>query len=149
MTLERTVAERALGWVGTPYVHQASVRGVGTDCLGLVRGVRRELGLPDVPVSPYAPGWGETDERGEPLLEAARVHLVPVEKREPRTGDVVVFRMLARGPAKHCGIVVSPDRFVHAYSGVGTVVSALSEPWRRRVAALFGFRLNPTEEARS
>ena len=30
-------------WAGTPYHHQASTKGVGTDCLGLVRGVYREI----------------------------------------------------------------------------------------------------------
>jgi hypothetical protein len=30
--------EIARGWIGTPYLHQASRRGAGADCLGLVRG---------------------------------------------------------------------------------------------------------------
>lgn len=34
------VAE-ARSWIGTSYRHQASVKGVGCDCLGLVRGVWR------------------------------------------------------------------------------------------------------------
>ena len=38
----RTVAAARL-WTGTPYHHQASLRGVGCDCLGLVRGVWRDL----------------------------------------------------------------------------------------------------------
>ena len=33
----------ARGWIGTPYRHQASLKGVGCDCLGLLRGVWREL----------------------------------------------------------------------------------------------------------
>ena len=33
----------ARGWIGTPYVHQASVKGAGCDCLGLLRGVWREV----------------------------------------------------------------------------------------------------------
>jgi len=37
------VIEAARGWLGTPYRHQASVKGVGSDCLGLVRGVWREV----------------------------------------------------------------------------------------------------------
>ena len=37
------VVRIARGWIGTPYHHQASRIGVGTDCLGLVRGVFREL----------------------------------------------------------------------------------------------------------
>jgi NlpC/P60 family putative phage cell wall peptidase len=32
----------ARGWLGTPYRHQASLKGVGCDCLGLVRGVYAE-----------------------------------------------------------------------------------------------------------
>ena len=33
----------ARGWLGTPYHHQASLKGVGCDCLGLLRGVWREV----------------------------------------------------------------------------------------------------------
>ena len=33
----------ARGWLGTPYRHQGSLKGVGCDCLGLVRGIWREL----------------------------------------------------------------------------------------------------------
>ena len=48
--------EIARGWLGTPYLHQASVRGAGADCLGLVRGVWRELcGVEPVAVPPYTP----------------------------------------------------------------------------------------------
>ena len=42
-TTARRVLEAATGWIGTPYRHQASQKGVGCDCLGLVRGVWREL----------------------------------------------------------------------------------------------------------
>ncbi len=37
------VVVEALSWVGTPYRHQAAQKGVGCDCLGLVRGVWRAL----------------------------------------------------------------------------------------------------------
>ena len=37
------IVAHARAWIGTPYHHQASRIGVGTDCLGLVRGVCREL----------------------------------------------------------------------------------------------------------
>jgi hypothetical protein len=32
-------------------------------------------------------------------------------------------------------------RFIHAYSGHGVVENTLSDPWRRRVVACFGFPL--------
>ncbi len=40
--MSRIVAS-ARGWIGTPYVHQASTKGAGCDCLGLLRGVWREI----------------------------------------------------------------------------------------------------------
>ena len=38
---------------GTPYHHQASCRGAGADCLGLVRGVWREIHGRDAELPPY------------------------------------------------------------------------------------------------
>src|SRR5262249_34925030 len=58
-TRDDIVAE-ARRWIGTPYPHQASVRGIGTDCLGLVRGVWRALHGPEAEVVPaYARDWAE------------------------------------------------------------------------------------------
>ena len=41
--MSHAIVQAARGWIGTPYVHQASVKGGGTDCLGLVRGIWREF----------------------------------------------------------------------------------------------------------
>lgn len=44
MTLAREeIVAEARRWIGTPYRHQASLCGVGCDCLGLLRGVWRAL----------------------------------------------------------------------------------------------------------
>src|SRR5881394_3419065 len=56
---ERIVAI-ARSWIGTPYVHQASLRGAGCDCLGLIRGIWRELkGYEPEDVPPYSLDWAE------------------------------------------------------------------------------------------
>ena len=53
------------GWLGTPYHDQASLKGVGCDCLGLVRGVWRELfGAEPLPLPPYSRDWGEAGSSG-------------------------------------------------------------------------------------
>lgn len=92
-------------WTGTPYVHQASVKGVGCDCLGLLRGVWRELhGDEPEDAPPYTPDWAEAT--GDETLQAAfRRHLTEIDRASLAPGDVVLFRMSPRGPAKHCGIV--------------------------------------------
>ena len=69
--MSEAVIHAARSWIGTPYRHGASRRGVGCDCLGLVRGVWREVVGPEPETPPrYAPDWAElrTD---EPLLGAA------------------------------------------------------------------------------
>lgn len=137
------VVRVARTWIGTPYRHQASERGAGCDCLGLVRGVWRALyGQEAEPVPPYSSDWGER--RGQELLwAAARRHMRVRAADEPgAAGDLLLFRMRAGGVAKHLGIAAErPDgpTFIHSMSGHGVVESALSHPWRRRVAARFVF----------
>ena len=140
MSEHRLMADRvvraARAWIGTPYRHGASRRGVGCDCLGLLRGVWREVvGLEPAPVPPYAPEWAELRD-DEPLLDAVARHL-PSGAMEP--GAVLVFRWSAAAAAKHCGILVAPDRMVHAYSGLGTIESPLVPAWRRRIVATHRF----------
>jgi NlpC/P60 family putative phage cell wall peptidase len=135
----RVLAE-ARGWIGTPYVHQASCKGAGADCLGLLRGVWRAVkGDEPCLVPAYTPDWAEPG-RHEVLLEAAAAWLVPKPLAEAAPGDVLVFRMRAGSIAKHLGIQGDTgDRasFVHAYSGHAVVESPLSDPWRRRIAGRY------------
>ena len=131
------IVAAATEWVGTPYVHQASTIGQGTDCLGLVRGVWRELiGEEPAPVPPYTPDW--TERGGEPLLDAATAFLKR-QDRQPLAGDVLFFRVVQGGPAKHCGIHIGGDRFVHAYSGRAVTASWLSRWWHARLATVCSF----------
>lgn len=135
---EAVVAE-ARRWIGTPYVHQADVRGAGTDCLGLLRGVWRNVMGPEPElVPPYTEDWSEPS-GDETLLRAAGRWLVPVSGRVPEAGDVLLFRMRHGAVAKHLGIVSGPAHFIHAYTGHGVVESPLSAPWMRRIAARFAF----------
>lgn len=132
------VVSAARGWLGTPYVHQASAKGEGADCLGLVRGVFRELyGEEPEPAPPYKPDW---DEHGEPLLEAARRHLIDHTLTERAPGDVLVFRVVRGGPARHCGIMTFEDRFIHAYAGRCVVESWLNRWWIERLAGVFSWQ---------
>ena len=83
----------ARAWLGTPYRHGASVRGEASDCLGLVRGVWRELyGAEPQAVPAYRPDWAETG-GPETLLEAAARWFSPRPLAAAAPGDVVLFRM--------------------------------------------------------
>ncbi|MCU0832133.1 MAG: NlpC/P60 family protein [Rhizobiaceae bacterium] len=136
------VIDAARDWIGTPYRHQGSRRGVGCDCLGLVRGVWRTLygGEPEA-VPPYTQDWAEA-RGGDLLLAAAMRHFEP-RASDPQPGDVLLFRWSATSAAKHAGILVTPDAMIHAYSGVGVVESPVVPTWRRRIAGAFSFPARP------
>jgi NlpC/P60 family putative phage cell wall peptidase len=135
---ERVIAV-ARSWLGTPYHDQASVRCVGCDCLGLVRGIWREVVGPEpLALPPYSRDWGETGPR-ESLAEAARRVMAELPATALVPGALVLFRMRTGAVAKHCGIVTAPDRFVHAYERTGVVEVPLDAPWRRRIAFAFLF----------
>jgi len=139
VTVNAVVAE-ALAWIGTPYRHQGCRKGVGCDCLGLVRGVwlklyGRELEDPGA----YAADWLQADE-GDRLAAAARRHFLQKDTLVPAAGDLLLFRWRPQWPARHLGIALSTDGFVHAYEGASAVVrSPLVPQWRRRIAAVFAF----------
>lgn len=144
MSQQAAILAEARAWIGTPYQHQASTRGAGCDCLGLIRGVwRAVLGPEPVAVPPYTEDWAEPD-RQEELWRAAERWLCPAAAGAAKPGDVLLFRMREGQIAKHLGILSErgPEaRFIHAYTGHGVIESPLSLPWRRRVVACFQFPL--------
>lgn len=104
----------ARGWLGTPYHDQASLKGVGCDCLGLARGVWREIVGPEpFPIPPYSRDWGETDSH-EVLAEGARRLMPEVAPSQAGPGALVLFRMTPRAMAKHVGILSGPTSFIHS-----------------------------------
>ena len=138
------IVAAARGWIGTPYVHQASLKGKGCDCLGLLRGVWREVqGVTQDPeiLPPYAPDWAEA--RGvETLYLGLSRHLREIAPAALAPGTVVLFRMdrQGSGPAKHCGIVgTKGDAFtlIHARMNKQVSEEPLSPVWRHRLAYAF------------
>ena len=154
-------AALARQWLGTPYHHQASLRGVGTDCVGLVRGIWRELNGTDAETPPaYTRDWAEGSGR-ETLIEAAHRHLIEVAPSDMQPGDVLVFRWRRHTLAKHCAILsalplpacgervgvrggcmgtpIGSATMIHALEGAPVSEVAFTPWWRRHLAAAFAF----------
>ncbi|UJW76557.1 NlpC/P60 family protein [Rhizobium sp. SL42] len=164
MSINARVLGIAEQWIGTPYRHQGSAIGVGCDCLGLVRGIWRELyGCEPERVPAYAADWAERSGE-ERLLEAAGRHFEPVVSRHlSLPGDLVIFRFRPGCAAKHAGILAgpggssngvsaagvvsgarspawdAPDHFIHAYEQAAVIRSTLVPAWRRRIAGVYRF----------
>jgi NlpC/P60 family putative phage cell wall peptidase len=141
-TEHNLVVAIARSWIGTPYRHQASVKDAGCDCLGLLRGVWRTLyGREPEAVPPYAPDWA--DASGEETLRAALArHCTEIAPRAIGPGDIAVFRMVVRGPAKHCGIVAAKNgirTLIHARQNKRVSEELFSIAWQRKLAYAFRF----------
>lgn len=129
----------ARAWLGTPYIHQASLKGVGCDCLGLIRGVWREVEGTEPEKTPaYSSSWAETGKQ-ELLLNVANSHFKPVITSMRMPGDLIVFRIRPNAVAKHCGIMSGPGSFIHAYDGNIVVECRLTKFWVDRIAGVFRF----------
>ena len=130
-------------WIGTPYRHQCSVLGQGADCLGLLRGIWREvLGAEPETLPAYSPDWSEASGQ-ERMWEGAARHLLRVPLAPEKAGQVVLFRMRRAAVAKHVAVLAGSGHgfstIIHAYSGAGVVETPLTDAWLRRIVAQFRF----------
>lgn len=127
--LDQRIAEEALTWPGTPFVWDQSVKQVGCDCKGLLRGVLRELGRPEAD-SFYAAFRGYRADRPVP----ASLLLEGFANLFDRAETIAPGRLLLlnhAGKPGHMAIAVSGTRAVHAYPGRRSMVT------ERDLAVLF------------
>lgn len=133
------IIAEARSWIGTPYHHQAALRGVGCDCLGLVRGVWRAVYGSDPEHPPaYSRDWAETRHE-ETLADAASRHMILLALDAFELGDLLLFAINDNAPAKHCAILVSADRMIHAIESHPVAEVSLVPWWRSRLRFAFRF----------
>lgn len=139
MTDASDIVAAARAWRGTPFHHGAALRGVGCDCLGLVRGLWRELyGEEAEDIAPYRADW-LAGAAGERLREGLARHLVPLVAGAERPGDVLLLRWRRDLPASHLAVLTGPRTMVHAHPRTGVCEVALVPAWISRRAGGFRF----------
>lgn len=114
---DRIVAE-ARSWCGTPWHHEARVKGAGVDCAQLLIAVYSAVGLiPNIFTAHYPADWHL--HRDEPrFLTELLQHCRAVEA--PLPGDVVMFRYGRH--AAHGAIYAGEDLMIHAWRDAGQVI---------------------------
>lgn len=134
MVTRKQVIEEAREWLKTPFHHQASLKGVGVDCGGLVRGVYNNLGVttPNCPVD-YA-RTPRNDRLRQIVLQYA------VRTNDPKPGDIILFVLLKE--PQHLGILTDRGTVIHSYQPVGGVVEhRLDAKWSRRIESYYTYPL--------
>ena len=126
--MRNQIIKAARTWIDTPYHHQARIKGVGCDCIGLVIGVCWELGLIDFDIGNY-----DRTPDSTMMMELLDHHCTRTE--DPSPGDLLVFRI--RKNPQHVGILTDSG-IIHAYQSVGKVVEhGLDDWWHDRIIASF------------
>lgn len=117
-------------WLGTPYHHQARLKGVGVDCIGLLVGVANELGL-DVESVPT--NYSRTPDSERLFREIATSgHLE--RTNDPKPGDVVFMKVY--GQPTHFGLLTDVG-FIHADATFGVVEVPLDDRWKSRIVGVY------------
>ena len=128
----------AKSWLGTRFIHLASVKGGGVDCVQLVGQLMTACGVisgykfPD-----YTLDWSQGNSRSiivDYIQQTGRFCLV--ENEAPRIGDVVCFRIAKA--IHHAGVMLGPRVFVHALAGSVVSPGTIDDPtWAKRLAATY------------
>jgi cell wall-associated NlpC family hydrolase len=114
------IIAEAFGWIGTPHHHQASAKGAGCDCKGLIWGIARGAGMPeaDHPLMAHSAYSYNID------TDFLGASLAKIFKRvaAPRLGDVAVIVLAGR--PQHLGLIMPDHKILHSYQrGPGCVIN--------------------------
>lgn len=129
MTREDIVNE-ARTWIGTPFQHQGRVKGVGADCVGIIIGVARDLGLSEFDTRDYSK-YPNVPMMGSLLRE----HLEEIDYKDVQPGDVLWIKV--KGSPQH--LAMKTDKgILHAHMGLGKCVEVnLDKATERLVMSAF------------
>ena len=120
--IRQQIIQVALGWLLTPFHHHARIKGVGVDCVQFLIAVFEECQITSgVVADGYAQDW-HLHRSEEKYLAGIQQYARQTVTPEP--GDIALFRF--GRCVSHAGIVLpEPRTVIHAFAGVGVIVSSL------------------------
>jgi NlpC/P60 family putative phage cell wall peptidase len=131
------IIAEARRWVGTPFHHQAALRGVGCDCAGLIRGVGEACGVLSITPELWA-RYANYARLPNPdrMRQALEVFLRPLPSDQVRLGDVLWLQWREDLPM-HLALVAAHEgrpMLIHSTIEFGRVVEhGLTAEWFSRI----------------
>lgn len=112
----QAVIAEAHTWIGTPYHHEARIKGVGVDCAMILCEVYFAAGVvPFIDPRPYPHDWHFHRDEERYLQWIGKAGGVEVDS--PRPGDLIVWKF---GRCfSHAAILCDNDYIIHSYIGQG------------------------------
>ncbi len=130
------VVAEARSWIDTPFIWQASVKGRGCDCKGLIAGVAGALGRPEAISLPAR--IADYRKVNPKQLKAGLAALFD-PTAEPGPGDILLLKVA--GVAQHLAIFAGAT-MIHTYAkGPAKVIEVpLARVWRDAIDSAWTWR---------
>ena len=142
MTQINDIVAQARSWLGTPFHHQARLKQVGCDCLGLIVGVVDELELRDkdgIKLGSYDEVTYSKEPDGAYLTQKLLGLLDEVPIEDMRPGDLALFSV--KENPQHLAILTDYEGgvgMIHSFAPARRVVEhRLDDDWRARLVKVF------------
>ncbi|MGH8520140.1 MAG: NlpC/P60 family protein [Gammaproteobacteria bacterium] len=140
MTDALTLIAAARTWLQTPYRHQASVKGLGADCVGFLRGAAVEAGVITPELAESLPTDYSRQPAGGELRRRMGELLMPAPLENLRPGDLLLIRFAREDQHVAMLTVVEPEPYVIHCGRQGVVEHRLDSVWTSRVTRAYRFR---------
>lgn len=141
------IVYEARRWIGTPYHHQAQLRGVGVDCVGLILGVGKALDIMGPDVDERFKSFNGYSRVPNParMRKGMETFLAPTDlpaDKMPPPGVVGWFQWRDDLPM-HLAIIAEFEgraTMIHSYLQIGKCVEhTLDQIWLDRVNSFWRF----------
>lgn len=119
------IAKAALGWLGTPHVNMAKVKGRGVDCGMLLIAALEDSGAiaeGEIKIKPYSNMW-HLSHSEEWFLHYVQEYCDRVHVLQP--GDFLLYQY--GRCISHGAVYVGDDTICHAYVETGVILSSLDD----------------------
>ena len=132
MHIRQEIINESRTWLKTPFKHQGRVKHKGVDCVGLIIGVAKDLGIFDCRIHNY-PEYPDVNM----MTMNMDNHLIPIKIKDMNIGDIFYLKFF-NAPI-HVGI--KTDRgIIHAYKPYREVVEhKLNDKWISRIHAAYKY----------
>ena len=121
----KKIAQASLGWLGTPHINAARVKGKGVDCAKLCMAAVEDAGLMPmgtIQAEGYSNEW-HLHHGEEKMLEYFRKYCSPVEDLQP--GDFLLYQY--GRCISHAAVYIGNDTVCHSLLGHGVILSSIND----------------------
>ena len=138
----KEIIQEAESWEGTKWAHQAALKGVACDCIGLICGVYKNItGVEFDNIINYAqtPFFYCREER---LYQELQKYLIEIPVKDAKQGDILTFAYRERFPDHHLGIILNDGFFIHSCCDPGVnkvIITRYDEQWKARTRHAFRY----------